>query len=172
MTALSITGKQIADVLNEVCNTDHLPGLYFTDRNYAVADINHLMSVVNSKFDKWLDFLGLGYRKGQSQYWQRKFDCENLAELYKSYCDLLHYKTNPLSYTENSKSSKKNISDAEGLAVGVVWYDTSDSTAHAINVAISKDVNGKLKLFFIEPNTGRSVNLTSKDKEAIWYVKF
>ena len=172
MIALSITGKQIASILDDVCDTNDLPGLYFTDRNYAVPDINHLMTIVNSKFDAWLDFIGLAHRKGQVEYWQRKFDCENLADLYKSYCDLLHYKTNPLSYTENSQSSNKNTSDAEGLAVGVVWYDTSDTTAHAINVAISNDVEGKLKLFFIEPNTGRSVNLTSKQKESIWYVKF
>ena len=114
MSVLSITRQELLDIVYK----DIDAGYYITDSSYAVPDLTHMITEVYNGFTKWLKFIGLDRKTGQKQYWHRKFDCENLASLYKSYCDLLHYKTNPLTFTENSKAKKKNKSNSEGLAVG------------------------------------------------------
>ena len=136
-----------------------------------------MMTQVYNSFTKWLTFLGLDRKTGQKQFWKRKFDCENLASLYKSYCDLLHYKTNPLSFEENFKAKNKNKSDSEGLAIGTIWYDNSTApnskNLHAINAIITqKPGQQKLSVIYIEPNNGSQLSLTKKQKESIWYAKF
>jgi len=90
---------------------------------------------------------------------------------------LLHYKTNPLSFTENSKAKKKNKSDSEGLAVGTIWYDNStapnSNNLHAINAVITQKPGQKeLSVIYLEPNNGSQLTLTKKQKESIWYAKF
>ena len=178
MSALSITAEELLDTLYKDIDDFSLDaGYYLTDSTYAVPELTHMMTQVYDSFTKWLTFLGLDRKTGQKQFWKRKFDCENLASLYKSYCDLLHYKTNPLSFEENFKAKKKNKSDSEGLAVGTIWYDNSTApnskNLHAINAIITqKPGQQKLSVIYIEPNNGSQLSLTKKQKESIWYAKF
>ena len=178
MSALSITAEELLDTIyNDIDDFSLDAGYYLTDSTYAVPELTHMMTQVYNSFTKWLTFLGLDRKTGQKQFWKRKFDCENLASLYKSYCDLLHYKTNPLSFTENSKAKKKNKSNSEGLAVGTIWYDNSKApnsqNLHAINAIITQKPGQKqLSVVYIEPNNGSQLTLTKKEKESIWYAKF
>jgi len=178
MSVLSITGQELLDIVhNDIDDFSLDAGYYITDSTYAVPEITYMITEVYNSFTKWLKFIGLDRKTGQKQFWHRKFDCENLASLYKSYCDLLHYKTNPLTFTENSKAKKKNKSNSEGLAVGTIWYDNSkasnSTTAHAINAIITQKPGQKnLSVIYVEPNNGTQVSLTKKEKESIWYAKF
>ena len=178
MSVLSITGEELLDTLyNDIDDFSLDAGYYLTDSTYAVPELTYMMTQVYNSFTKWLTFLGLDRKTGQKQFWKRKFDCENLASLYKSYCDLLHYKTNPLSFEENFKAKKKNKSDSEGLAVGTIWYDNSTApnskNLHAINAIITQKPGlEKLSVIYIEPNNGSQLSLTKKQKESIWYAKF
>ena len=178
MSVLSITGQELLDIVHKDIDDFSLDaGYYITDSSYAIPDCSYIKTEVYNSFTKWLKFIGLDRKTGQKQFWHRKFDCENLASLYKSYCDLLHYKTNPLSFTENSKAKKKNKSDSEGLAVGTVWYDNSKApnsqNLHAINAVITQRPGAKnLSVVYIEPNNGAQLTLTKKEKESIWYAKF
>tara|TARA_R100000008_G_C3532119_1_gene139847 strand:- start:198 stop:743 length:546 start_codon:yes stop_codon:yes gene_type:complete len=181
MKPLTVSSEELMDVLYKDINkgTDFNldAGYYLTDSTYAVPELTHMKTQVYNCFTKWLTFLGLDRKTGQKQFWKRKFDCENLASLYKSYCDLLHYKTNPLSFEENFKAKKRNKSDAEGLAVGTIWYDNSTApnskNLHAINAIITqKPGQQKLSVIYIEPNNGSQLSLTKKQKESIWYAKF
>jgi len=178
MSALSITAEELLDtVYNDIDDFSLDAGYYLTDSTYAIPELTYMMTQVYTSFTKWLTFLGLDRKTGQKQFWKRKFDCENLASLYKSYCDLLHYKTNPLSFEENFKAKKKNKSDSEGLAVGTIWYDNSTApnskNLHAINAIITQKPGlEKLSVIYIEPNNGSQLSLTKKQKESIWYAKF
>ena len=178
MSALSITAEELLDTLyNDIDDFSLDAGYYLTDSTYAVPELTHMMTQVYDSFTKWLTFLGLDRKTGQKQFWKRKFDCENLASLYKSYCDLLHYKTNQLSFEENFKAKKKNKSDSEGLAVGTIWYDNSKApnskNLHAINAVITQKPGQKeLSVIYLEPNNGSQLTLTKKQKESIWYAKF
>jgi len=181
MSVLSITGKELLDIVHKDIDDFSLDaGYYITDSTYAIPNCAYMITDVYNRFTKWLKFIGLDRKAGQKQYWHRKFDCENLASLYKSYCDLLHYKTNPLSFTDNSTAKKKNKSDSEGLAVGTIWYDNSKTpneslpaTLHAVNAFITRKPGQKeLAVIYIEPNTGSQLSLTKKQKESIWYAKF
>jgi len=183
MSVLSITGRELLDIVRKDIDDFSLDaGYYITDSTYAVPEVTYMLTEVYNSFTKWLKFIGLDRKPGQKQFWHRKFDCENLASLYKSYCDLLHYKTNPLPFTEDSKAKKKNKSDAEGLAVGTIWYDNTKApifssglpmSAHAINAIVTRKPGQKnLSVIYVEPNNGTQVSLTKKEKESIWYAKF
>ena len=178
MSVLSITGQQLLDIIyKDVGDFSLEAGYYITDSSYAIPDCAYIKTEIYNSFTKWLKFIGLDKKPGQKQYWHRKFDCENLASLYKSYCDLLHYKTNPLSFEENFKAKKKNKSDSEGLAVGTIWYDNStapnSNNLHAINAVITQKPGQKeLSVIYLEPNNGSQLTLTKKQKESIWYAKF
>ena len=178
MSVLSITGQELLDIVHKDVDDFSLDaGYYITDSSYAIPDCAYIKTEVYNSFTKWLKFIGLDKKPGEKQYWHRKFDCENLASLYKSYCDLLHYKTNPLTFTDNSKAKKKNKSDSEGLAVGTIWYDNSTApntkNLHAINAVITQKPGQKeLSVIYLEPNNGSQLTLTKKQKESIWYAKF
>ena len=178
MSVLSITGQQLLDIIYKDVDDFSLDaGYYITDSSYAIPDCAYIKTEIYNSFTKWLKFIGLDKKPGEKQYWHRKFDCENLASLYKSYCDLLHYKTNPLTFTDNSKAKKKNKSDSEGLAVGTIWYDNSTApnskNLHAINAVITQKPGQKeLSVIYLEPNNGSQLTLTKKQKESIWYAKF
>jgi len=178
MSVLSITGQQLLDIIYKDVDDFSLDaGYYITDSSYAIPDCAYIKTEIYNSFTKWLKFIGLDKKPGEKQYWHRKFDCENLASLYKSYCDLLHYKTNPLTFTDNSKAKKKNKSDSEGLAVGTIWYDNStapnSNNLHAINAVITQKPGQKeLSVIYLEPNNGSQLTLTKKQKESIWYAKF
>ena len=178
MSVLSITGQQLLDIIYKDVDDFSLDaGYYITDSSYAIPDCAYIKTEIYNSFTKWLKFIGLDKKPGEKQYWHRKFDSENLASLYKSYCDLLHYKTNPLSFTDNSKAKKKNKSDSEGLAVGTIWYDNStapnSNDLHAINAVITQKPGQKeLSVIYLEPNNGSQLTLTKKQKESIWYAKF
>ena len=178
MSVLSITGQELLDIIYKDIEDFSLDaGYYITDSSYAIPDCAYIKTEIYSSFTKWLKFIGLDKKPGQKQYWHRKFDCENLASLYKSYCDLLHYKTNPLTFTDNSKAKKKNKSNSEGLAVGTIWYDNSTApnskNLHAINAVITQKPGQKeLSVIYLEPNNGSQLTLTKKQKESIWYAKF
>jgi hypothetical protein len=66
----------------------------------------------------------------------------------------------------------QNASDAEGVAIGVIFYEIRKNAHHAINVAITTSVTGDLIPLFIEPNNGAHINLTQEEKDSIWYVNF
>ena len=61
-----------------------------------------------------------------------------------------------------------NATDAEAVAIGVMSYNNSARSAHAINMVIGKDD----EILFFEPDGGDYLNLSKKQKESIWYLNF
>jgi len=83
--------------------------------------------------------------------WKKSFDCDDYSIAYKHYSSVCHTITAPT---------------IQGLAVGMVHNWTKERTAHAFNFAIVEDE----KVFFIEPQTGKIIDLSVDEKLAIYHV--
>ena len=149
--------------------------VFFSDADYSVFTERFLTVEGFNGFRKWLTFCGIDSKGGQNQYWKRNYDCDNLAESFKTYMNLLHARANPLSFTESFKGGKYNDTNAQGVAVGVMYFEIKakkTSSHHAINIAITRGLRNELVPIFIEPNAAGKIKLTKKERESIWYVNF
>jgi len=91
--------------------------------------------------------------------WDPKSDCDNFANLYTDLFQLRFY----LAQWERG-----TLPDAESVAVASYWYKPQDSiTAHAINAVLTN--NG---LRFIEPQTGKQLELTLTEKASMFRCIF
>ena len=151
-----------------------IDNLFFSDTDYSMFTETFLTMKGFQGFKKWLRFCGIK-PSGQKQYWKRNYDCDNLANAFKTYMNLLHAKANPLSFTEGFKKGKHNETASQGVAVGVMYFEIKSkktSSHHAINIAITKGLRNELVPIFIEPNAAGKIKLTKQERESIWYVNF
>ena len=154
---------------------ENIDNLFFSDADYSMFTERFLTREGFNGFKKWLTFCGIDNKGGQNQYWKRNYDCDNLAESFKTYMNLLHARANPLTFTESFKSGKYNDTNAQGVAVGVMYFEIKakkTSSHHAINIAITRGLRNQLVPIFIEPNAAGKIKLTKKERESIWYVNF
>jgi len=174
MKPITLNREDIKKLLPK-CPKGHERQVFFSDADYALFSDRFLTHDGFSGYKKWLKFCGRDCAKGQTQYWRRNYDCDNLAESYKTYMNMLHAKANPLTFTESFKSDKQNETKAEGVAVGVIYFEMKSkgtSSHHAINVAVTHNARNNLSLIFIEPNSSGKIKLNKQEKESIWYVNF
>tara|TARA_R100000008_G_scaffold77803_1_gene58415 strand:- start:4076 stop:4606 length:531 start_codon:yes stop_codon:yes gene_type:complete len=146
----------------------------FSDSSYSMFTETFLTRDGFTGFKKWLNFCGIE-ASGQKLYWKRNYDCDNLANAFKTYMNLLHAKANPFSFTEGFKTGKSNETSAEGVAIGVVYFEMRNKKSashHAINVAVTNGLRGDPTLIYIEPNGAGKIKLTKRERESIWYVNF
>ena len=151
-----------------------IENVFFSDANYAMFTETFLTMRGFQGFKKWLRFCGIT-ATGQKHYWKRNYDCDNLANAFKTYMNLLHARANPLSFTEGFKTGKKNETAAQGVAIGVIYFEIKNkktSSHHAINIAITRGLRNEIVPIFIEPNAAGKIKLTKKERESIWYANF
>ena len=151
-----------------------IKSVFFSDADYAMFTERFLTQEGFQGFKKWLKFCGIK-SVGQKHYWKRNYDCDNLANAFKTYMNLLHAKANPLSFTQSFKTGKENETKAQGVAVGVIYFEIKGkktSSHHAINMAITRGLRNELVSIFIEPNAAGKIKLTKQERESIWYVNF
>ena len=158
MKIVTYTKRKLENILkknftNKDCN------YYLNDQSYAVMDASWIKAECYKGYRKWLGLAGINK-------WKTNWDCDNFAQSFKMYVNLLHARANPETFTSKHKSGKKNACDAHAAAVGVVFYKNSNRSAHAINVIATEDD----EVLFFEPDGGDFLNLTNKHKESTWYV--
>lgn len=119
--------------------------VHFTDANYALPTSKWLLTSFYDYFLKWLS-------QNDLTEWRLKFDCDNFACLYYAFAHACH-----------TKSNRKE----EGIAVGEMWYEPGNGGAHAINIACTEK-----GVIYIEPQTGKEVELTEPEKESCWFIRF
>lgn len=154
---------------------ENIDNIFFSDADYSMFAERFLTGEGFNGFKKWLTFCGIDNKGGQNQYWKRNYDCDNLAESFKTYMNLLHARANPLTFTESFKDGEHNDTNAQGVAVGVIYFEIKakkTSSHHAINIAITRGIRNELVPIFIEPNAAGKIKLTKKERESIWYVNF
>ena len=158
MKIVTYTKRKLENILkknftNKDCN------FYLNDQSYAVMDASWIKAECYKAYRKWLGLAGINK-------WKTNWDCDNFAQSFKMYVNLLHARENPETFMSKHKSGKKNTSDARGAAVGVVFYKNSDRSAHAVNIIATEDD----EVLFFEPDGGAFFTLTDKYKETVWYI--
>lgn len=109
----------------------------------------------------WLDVFFKDYRdtlfrEGVVQ-WEPTFDCDNFAAFYVTLANLRHF---------TATWGKANA--AQSLALAEYWYRPQGRAAgHAIVLALTE--YGQV---FIEPQSGREIQLSDLEKQTRYLVKF
>lgn len=120
-------------------------GGIYSDETYAIPTRRWLLE------DFWAWFyerrLELGLMK-----WTRNNDCDNFARAYAQYAADCHALTSD---------------QTEGLAVGEFYYRQASGGGHAIVIALT-DVG----VIYIEPQTGKQLELTQEEIGSCFFVRF
>lgn len=136
-----MTSEELRQVIKE---TFPFARINIADSSYAVPQIDWITGdFYNKLFLPWTETNNLNK-------WKETWDCDNFAYLFFVFSQICHAKSNR---------------PEEGLAVGVMYYATDDGGGHAINFAVSK---GEVKT--IEPQTGKIVNLSQKEKTLCSFI--
>ena len=118
----------------------------FADESYAVMTEDSFLKT--STYMRWIMrvFGILG--------WEKKFDCDDFALLWKMLTSLRH--------------AKAKEGTSEGVACGVIWYVQDDSqTGHAVNI-----VKTERGWQMFEPQTEEFITLSKAERESVWLVLF
>ncbi len=121
----------------------------WADETYSLPDKTWLFGDFAAALKNFQFKFGvMGYRPSNN-------DCDNFAKIAVCFADILH------SYSKIDT----------GIAIGEFWYVQDSGGAHAILVAIVME-DGKLKLKFMEPQTGEELKLSDKEIESCTLIKF
>ena len=121
------------------------PPAIFADSTYACPKLQWLTGPFWTWFQKTRSDLGLNN-------WTRNNDCDNWARAYAQSASDCHALTSDVT---------------EGLAVGEFYYVQATGGGHAIVCAFTD-----MGRVFIEPQTGKQLQLTPKEIETCSFVRF
>ena len=124
------------------------------DANYCMFSEEFILDEGYKNFKKWL------FKRGILG-WRDTFDCDNYAEAFRVYLQILHTK---------AMQKENNLSKKQSVAFGVIWFTRDQGGGHAINIFITKDEEGLVYVKYIEPQTGEIVHLSQKEKESIFFI--
>lgn len=88
--------------------------------------------------------------------WDARFDCNHFASLYIA-----------LAHSKYAVAAWHSYSEAQALALAEVWYARDSGGAHAIVAAMTEQ-----GLVFIEPQTGKPINLSDRERRSFILVKW
>jgi len=131
----------------------NIPSIYAPDANYALYSLDYIKGEGYEKFKEWL------FKRGILG-WRHTFDCDNYAEAFRVFLQIVHSKT---------QKGRDDNSKKQAVAIGVIWYERDGRGGHAINVVVTK-IEDKLVVKFIEPQTGEELELTDSERETIFFV--
>lgn len=125
-----------------------------TDKDYAHPSKSWVSERLYSNFSKWLWDNNL-------DRWETYKDCDNYAFALRVFASLSHAKTMKAYH----KMGRKTY---QGISIGVMFYKINgDNTRrHAINFMVT----GDNQLLYIEPQTGKWLQLTQKEKDSVWFA--
>ena len=129
------------------------PIIHAPDANYVLYSLDYIKGEGYSRFKDWL------FKRGILG-WRHTFDCDNYAEAFRVFMQIVHSK---------AQADKDDNSRKQSVAVGVIWYERDGRGGHAINIVVTK-VDDKLTVRFIEPQDGKEVELSGSEKESIFFV--
>jgi hypothetical protein len=154
MYVVTIDQLQLRELLGKNIPSIHTSKIFVSDAFYCMYTDNYITGDGYTKFIKWL------YNRGIFK-WRPSFDCDNYAESFRVYLQIIH-----------SKEISSSILSAEkqSIAIGVVWYHKDGVGGHAINLYITRDSNNSNTVRFFEPQTGKIVILTEPELQSISFI--
>ena len=93
------------------------PIIHAPDANYVLYSLDYIKGEGYSRFKDWL------FKRGILG-WRHTFDCDNYAEAFRVFMQIVHSK----AQTDKDDSSKK-----QSVAVGVIWYERDGRGGHYRN---------------------------------------
>lgn len=118
----------------------------FADESYAVMTEDSFLKT--SPYMTWI------MREFGISGWEKKFDCDDFALLWKMLTSLRH--------------AKAQGGTSEGVACGIVWYvKDGGQTSHAVNI-----VKTERGWQMFEPQTEEFITLSKTERESVWLVLF
>jgi hypothetical protein len=124
------------------------------DANYCMYSEDFILGEGYKNFKSWL------FKRGIFG-WRQTFDCDNYAEAFIVYLQILHTK---------AMQKEKDLSKKQSVAFGVIWFNRDKGGGHAINVFITKDNEGLVHIKYIEPQTGEIVYLSQTELKSIFFI--
>ena len=124
------------------------------DANYCMYSEDFILGEGYKNFKKWL------YKRGILG-WRHTFDCDNYAEAFRVYLQILHSK---------AMQKEPELSKKQSVAFGVIWYNRDKGGGHAINIFITKDEQGLVYIKFVEPQNGQIVHLSQNELNSIFFI--
>ena len=110
--------------------------------------------ICKENFKKWL------FRRGILG-WRHTFDCDNYAEAFRVYLQILHSK---------AMQKESDLAKKQSVAFGVIWYNRDKGGGHAINIFITKDEQGLVYIKYVEPQNGQIVHLSQNELNSIFFI--
>jgi len=141
-----ISGKEL---LRPFFDNQKIPKNFtISDKDYYCPNKEIINNEIYPKYRSWLRSIRL-------LRWSHKWDCDNFADAFKVFA--AGY------YQQNIES------DAEGIAIGVAHYQTSNRGGHAINILYIEN-NNKVEIIFMEPQNGEILNLSKEEFNNIFSI--
>lgn len=119
------------------------------DDNYSLPTRDWIALEFSTCLKMLLDDLAFKWEPDRS-------DCDDFARLAAAYCCLLH----------------SNTGADSGLAFGEFWFTRRDGQGHAINVFVTREIDGSLALNFFEPQTQQIIELTKEEIQSCDFCRF
>jgi|TARA_R100000084_G_scaffold81194_1_gene37559 hypothetical protein len=150
-----LTKKELTEILlNEVYDgVGEVPKIHAPDANYCLYSFDYITGEGYQAFNKWL------FRRGILG-WQHTFDCDNYAEAFRVFMQIVHAK---------AQKNKDDGSRKQAVAIGVIWYERDDRGGHAINIIVTKE-GDNLAIKYVEPQDGKEVFLSQTEKKSIFFL--
>jgi len=149
----SFSNKEIKEIITEDIKPNIHVNINAPDANYCLYTENYIIGEGYKKFNNWLfnrNIIG----------WRHTFDCDNFAESFRVFLQIVHSK---------AMQKEKNLSKKQSVAFGVIWFTRDKGGGHAINFFVTKE-DDKLVVKYIEPQNGKLVSLSQKEKESIFFI--
>jgi len=118
------------------------------DRDYAQPSKEWLLT----KFSEFFENLK---SKFDLKIWEKRWDCDNFASLYRCFAQAAH-----------SEASVRSAPE-EGAAVGEMWFTQDSGGGHAVNIAVCDD-----DIVIVEPQTCEELHLSTSELASVYFCRF
>ena len=150
-----INSISASDLYREIKSQHKRSDAYLSDTAFVIVKSTWVRGKFWFEYKKWC-------MSNFVMKWQTFHDCDNKSILFMALLQIVH---------ANAMRKRKSAGQdtIEGVAVGVMYYgiDGDKTKGHAINIIYSE---GRLQ--YLEPQNGKLVKLTQKEKDSCWYVTF
>ena len=140
---ITLKASELSALISSSINPKNIH-LFYDDEFYTTFESYDYFSEILKNYRKFSFDSGVKY--------SRKYDCEDFARGMQHYFQVRYYKSN---YKDQS------------FALGVASYHTDEGVNHALCIVVIGE-----KVVFIEPQNGRYVELSEKEKENVFQVVF
>lgn len=149
---LTLTSTDIKEILQQKTGCSESI-IHTPDTFYNLMKLPFILGFCYPRFQKWL-------KTHDIVKWTKAFDCDNYAESMRTYVQIIHS-----NYARKVRERQSHWSSA----FGVIWYRRKNLGGHAINILVTV-LGNEYRIIYIEPQTGKEVELTQEEINSINFM--